>query len=157
MRSGIVSGEAGRKLALLLAVLLLLSLPARAEPSPKTTPAPPPKENDPRVTLVLRAMNTSRERPSIDLEVTIDGEVAVRDRLSSEDPGDISLPPSKTFPLRLARGRHVLKATSVEAKATLERRIDIRKKHWALLSYEPGDGGDYRFTLTVRDEPILFQ
>ena len=141
--------------ASLLAIVLALSPPRLAGAVPKTTPSAVP--SDPDVTLVLRAMNTSRERPSIDLEVAIDGQVAVRDRLSSESSSEISLPPSKTFPLKLARGKHLLKATSAEAKATLERRIDIRKKHWALLSYEPGEDGAYRFTLTVRDEPILFQ
>ena len=65
--------------------------------------------------------------------------------------------PSKTFPLEIARGKHLLRATSSEASSSLEREIEIRKKHWALLSYEPGDDGVYRFLLTYRDEPILFQ
>ena len=102
-------------------------------------------------------MNTSRERPSLDVEISIDGAVVVRDRLSSEGSKGISLPASKTFPLVLAPGKHTLRARSSEANAAIEREIEIKKKHWALLSYEPGPDKTYRFTLTVQDEPIYFQ
>ncbi|HKA37384.1 MAG TPA: hypothetical protein VKH43_11240 [Thermoanaerobaculia bacterium] len=145
-------------LAACLALALLVSQAALgAPPDARPTPVKPRDENDPRFTLVLRAMNTSRERPSIDVEVTIDGAVVVRDRLSSEGQKDFSIPPSKTFPLEIPPGKHLFRATSSEASASLQREIVIRKKHWALLSYEPGPDKSYRFTLTIQNEPIYFQ
>ena len=156
-RPGVDPGVPATKLAILVAMTLALSLPGRAESPPTRTPHPP-KETDPDVTLVLRAMNTSRERPSIDLEVTIDGVVAVRDRLSSEGKKGFSIPPSKTFPLRLSAGKHRLHAASSEASASLDREFEIlKKKHWALLSYEPGPDKVYRFAWTFQEEPIYFQ
>ncbi|HKF41702.1 MAG TPA: hypothetical protein VKG01_01250 [Thermoanaerobaculia bacterium] len=102
-------------------------------------------------------MNTSSERRTIDLEVAVDGAVVVRDRLTSEGSRDISIPPSKTFPLEVPTGKHVLRARSSEAGAEVEREIEIRKKHWALLSYEAGPDGKMGFTLTVQDTPIRFE
>ena len=145
-------------LAALLAIGFLFSKAACAEPAGSpATPVPVRNENDKRVTLVLRAMNTSRARPSVDVEIAVDGAVVVRDRLSSEGSKDISIPPSKTFPLVLARGKHTLRARSSEANTEIERKIVIKKKHWALLSYEPGPDQKYVFTLTVQNTPIYFE
>jgi len=49
--------------------LLVSQAALGAPPDARPTPVKPRDENDPRFTLVLRAMNTSRERPSIDVEV----------------------------------------------------------------------------------------
>jgi hypothetical protein len=147
-----------RGLAALLAIGLHLSQAACADPgAPHATPVPATNENDERYTLVLRAMNTSRERPALDIEISIDGAVVVRDRLSSEGSKGISIAPSKTFPLEIAPGKHKLMARSSEANATIEREIEIKKKHWALLSYERGPDNRYGFTLTVQDTPIYFE
>ena len=145
------------RLAFLLSILALLSAPRQGNSASKPTPPAAPRETDPDVTLVLRAMNTSRERPSIDIEVTIDGVVAVRDRLSSEGKKGFSIGPSKTFPLRIPAGKHRLHAVSSEASVSLDREFEIKKKHWALLSYEPGPDRTYRFAWTFQDEPIYFQ
>jgi hypothetical protein len=148
----------GRRSAVFLSAGLLLSLAACGESSRAAAPRPAaPGEDDPSVTLVLRAMNTSTRRKSIDIEVAVDGAVVVRDRLTSEGPKDISIPPSKTFPLQLAPGTHALRARSAEAGAEIERDVEIRKKHWALLSYEAGPDGKWGFILNVQDKPIYFE
>ena len=145
-------------LAALLAIGFHFSQAACAEPAgAPATPVLARNQNDKRVTFVLRVMNTSRERPTIDIEIAVDGAVVVRDRLSSEGSKEISIPPSKTFPLVLARGKHTLRARSSEANATIERKIEIKKKHWGLLSYEPGPDNKYAFTLTLQETPIYFQ
>ena len=146
-----------RGLAAVLAAGLQFSQAGCAEPASRATPPPAPNENDERFTLVLRAMNTSQEHKSIDIEIVVDGAVVVRDRLSSEGSKEISIPPSKTFPLELAPGKHTLRARSSEGGATLEREIEIRKKHWALLSYEIGPDKTPGFTWTVQDTPIYFE
>jgi hypothetical protein len=145
-------------LAALFAIGFHFSQAARAEPAgARATPVAARNENDKRVTFVLRAMNTSPERPSIDVEIAVDGAVVVRDRLSSEGSKEISIPPSKAFPLILSRGKHTLRARSSEANAAIERKIEIRKKLWGLLSYEPGPDKKYAFTLTLQETPIYFQ
>ena len=148
----------GHRLSVFLSVGMLLSLAACGESSRAAARGPAaPGENDPSVTLVLRAMNTSTQRKSIDIEVAVDGAVVVRDGLTSEGPKDISIPPSKTFPLQLAPGTHAFRARSAEAGAEIERDVEIRKKHWALLSYETGPDGKWGFTLKVQDKPISFE
>lgn len=149
----------GRRLGVLLAAVLHAALAACGESASRAgaTAVPAPNENDPNVTLVLRAMNTNTKLKTIDLEVAVDGVVMVRDRLTSEGSRDISIPPSKTFPLELSPGKHSVRARSSEAGASIERDVEIRKKHWALLSYEAGPDGKWGFTLTVQDTPIYFE
>jgi hypothetical protein len=104
----------------------------------------------------LVVLNASRERPSVDIQVLIDGKLEVDQTFSSEpDPLVQGIPPHRRFQLELTPGLHTLKATSRAGGTTLEQRFEVTGRTWALLGY--AYEAPHRFAWQLQRTPILFQ
>lgn len=113
----------------------------------------------------LIVLNASQHHKPLDIQVHIDGRLAVDEAFSSEAPASspiMGIPPHKRFQFQLTPGSHSLRATSKTAATSREERFDIADKHWALVGYDYWSDGGTRpapgqFEFQIQSTPIRFQ
>ncbi len=116
---------------------------------------------------VLLVLNASQKTRSVDIQVRIDGKLAVDEPFSNEvsDPLMLSIPPHRVFRFRLAPGPHTLAASTTVGKASVDERFELTPdadKRWALLGYDYWSGSapqppPGQFEFHVQDKPIYFE
>ncbi len=135
---------------------LRLAVAALALFAPACGPAgdaePDPSRGSPDANVRLYVSNQSFARASVDIRVEIDGVTVVDDDFRVEGQHTW-----KEFGLELAPGKHILRATSDEGDAILERTFRVRGKRWIVLNYWCcDDETEPRFTLDVSARPVAF-
>lgn len=101
-----------------------------AEPSEQPTPAVVGKIADPDGNVVVHVSNQSISRSAVDIEVSIDDQIIASETFEVGDQHRW-----KRFEVHLDAGLHVLKARSVDGRASLEETFTVDGKHWIGLSY----------------------
>jgi hypothetical protein len=122
--------------------------------------APPDSELlDPSGQFTLYVSNQSFEISPVDIQVSIDGEVVVREYFEVGNQHSW-----KTFVLDLSGGTHRIDATSNKGGAELSEAFEVKGNHWAVIDYwyypkvTGGAGPTPRqFTFMIQDEPIRFE
>jgi hypothetical protein len=136
-----------RSLLSLCALALLAAGCAAADVRGEEAPRSPGRGN-----FTLYVSNQSFERPEVDIRVEIDGEVVTSDEFPVENQHTWV-----EFRLPLRPGTHVIRVTSDQGGAALERTFGVRGKRWAVLDYWCcDDAKDPRFTFDVYKRPIAF-
>ena len=139
--------------SILVAVALALTACAAAplDPSPRSDLL------DPDGNVVLYVSNQSFAIDSVDIIVEIDGDEVISEDFEVADQHNW-----KQFILRLAPGRHTLKARSSRGDAALEKTLVVTDEHWAVLNYwysteEYGHPPEPKqFEFLIQDKPIVF-
>jgi len=106
---------------------------------------------------ILYVANYSIDRPLVDIQISLDGNVIVEGEIRNIAPEE--LPAKYTFALE--PGRHVLTARSDRGDVSFATTFVVTGEHWAGLSYDFASGrkGVKKppgFWFDMRDEPILF-
>lgn len=107
---------------------------------------------------VLYVSNQSAARALVDIEIRIDGRLAVGGDFDAGDRHHHDV-----FIFQLEKGEHVIHAGSRKGSATVEKRFTIKNKHWGSISYFFSAGGkrgvriDPVFTVRIESEPIYFR
>ncbi len=119
--------------------------------------APPPEDFAPAAAPApgnfrLYVSNQSFDRPTVDIEVFIDGvRLARRDFEVRGQHNWIE------FGAELTAGEHQLRAVSEDGKAELKKSFNTGAKNWAVLDYWCcGEPDDPKFTFSISDKPVAF-
>jgi len=109
--------------------------------------------------LILYVSNQSFDLSPVDIKVSIDDKVAVDQSFAVGNQHQC-----KAFQLQLGPGKHKLHVESRNGNAVLDKEIEIRKKHWAVIDFwyvKTPNGSSHatpkKFTLDMQDEPIHFE
>ena len=104
--------------------------------------------------LTLYVANQSFDVNPVDIKITIDGKkVAAGTFLAGEGRS------WRRYDVRLAPGRHVLRALTRKGGAALKREFDVTGPRWAAVAYRnvsPSRGGRTvrHFAFAIRDKPF---
>lgn len=104
--------------------------------------------------LTLYVANQSFDVNPVDIKVTIDGATVVTDAFYAGEGYNW-----RRFDLRLAAGRHVLRAMTRKGSAALKREFDVTGPRWLAVAYRnvsPSRGGKTvrHFACAIRDKPF---
>ncbi len=141
----------------IVAAGLVLAL-ATACGSPRAAPpAGIPEDLEPVATAApgnfrLYVSNQSFDRPTVDLDVSIDGfRVAAQEFAVEGQHNWIE------FGVELTAGEHRLRAMSDAGEAEFTKTFRTGAKNWAVLNYWCcGEPDDPKFTFTLSDQPVMF-
>ncbi|MCI0694889.1 hypothetical protein L0337_23135 [candidate division KSB1 bacterium] len=78
----------------------------------------------------LYVSNQSSARSTIDIELRLDGKLALKDRFHKDDEHNW-----QQYKFRLSKGKHVLTAFSKNGQAKIEQEFLIEDNHWAVVNY----------------------
>jgi hypothetical protein len=138
---------------LFLAGICLLGAGCHAKLAPVDT-----KLLNPAGTFTLYVSNQSFAISPVDITVTIDGEVVVREYFDVGNQHGW-----KQFTLDLADGTHTLEVKSDRGAASLSKTFDVSGPRWAVIDYwyypdsQHGAGPTPRsFSFEIQDTPIAF-
>jgi hypothetical protein len=117
----------------------------------------------PDANFVLFVLNSSQSSRNVGIQVHIDGKLEIDETFSSEKgKPNSSIARHKVFYFRLPPGTHTLKASLASGGSTLEERVELNGKRWALLMYgdestPPSQPPPHPFKMTIQDTPIYFE
>ena len=106
---------------------------------------------------ILHVSNQSAAISPVDIEIRIDGRLAVKGEFHYKDGHHW-----QQYQFQTSAGEHILTATSEKGHANFEERFSIKDKHWAVVNYfgSPGKKMGVKvepiFTFLIGDEPIYF-
>jgi len=107
--------------------------------------------------LIVYLSNQSQEKPSVDINLFIDGKLMV------DIVQDYQLHGRSRFGFKLKKGKHELKLISQIGETTLEKEFIIAENHWMAISYyfSTGKRGGLVkapvFAFRFQNEPIYFR
>lgn len=78
----------------------------------------------------LYVINQSPTHSTIDIELRLDGKLALKDKFHKSDEHNW-----QQYKFRLSRGKHVLTAFSKKGQAEIEQEFFIEDNHWAVVNY----------------------
>lgn len=138
------------------AALLVLALPGYAKETKleARSEAWLPQDKDGNFTLYVS--NQSIAMPLVDITVRIDGKLAVRDEFHVKGKRILQHNWIKHV-FVLKPGKHTLFATTKKGKAVLERKFEVKDKHWAVIDYSYNRRTAKKLLLfRIKDERIMF-
>lgn len=105
---------------------------------------------------VLYVSNQSFALDPVDIKIYIDGKVAESQDFRVENQHNW-----QKFQFSLSRGIHKIHVESVKGEAKLEKKFEIKGKHWAVVDfwYYPkldNNQTQKQFSFEIQDEPIMF-
>jgi hypothetical protein len=110
--------------------------------------------------VALTISNQSLATPLVDIEITIDGRMAISEDFDVMGGG---LPQHnwRVFRFQLERGSHTIAVSSVKGGARLESEVEVTGRHTATIAYwhEPGklyQGSERFFTLAFSEQPVAY-
>jgi len=77
----------------------------------------------------LYVSNQSPTRSPIDIELRLDGKLALTDRLYKDDDN------RQQYKFQLSQGKHVMTAFSKKGQTKIEQEFFIEDNHWAVVNY----------------------
>jgi hypothetical protein len=109
---------------------------------------------EPYYPLTLYVANQSFDVNPVDIKVTIDGATVATGTFYAGEGYNW-----RRFDLRLAAGRHVLRAVTRKGAAALKREFDVTGPRWLAVAYRnvsPSRGGRTvrHFACAIRDKPF---
>ena len=126
-------------------------------PTPTSMSAVDPNQAN----FVLHVLNSSNASPNVDVQVYLDGELALNE-FFEVGTNEVGITNHKTYYFKLNTGMHTIKAVSVKGEAIFETQFEIDEKKWAIIGYEyspgpPPDTPPKHFGFQIQNEPIQFQ
>jgi len=140
------------KMKMIADVVLAICMAAcrASDDKPKTAEALPQTTNG---NFVLYVSNQSSDLSPVDITVEIDGKKSLSADFAVGTGHNWT---KHTF--QLAPGKHKIVAISQRGSARLEKDIEVKDKHWAVIDYwfATRDGKKH-LTFRIQDTPIMFR
>ncbi len=92
-------------------------------------------ENKNNKNFTLIVSNMSSISSPVDIQIYIDGELAIEDAFTTGVQNAW-----KPFHFKLAKGKHSIKAKSLNGRATIEQEFKMTRDHWASIEYHKDKG-----------------